>query len=107
MEKRDGEQDSIKPLSPSKERQLLSLMKAVKSNHDIQGSNFRLIVTPTKEIEEYKQRITQMSLPKRFGMYKTSKTYQPKTKTEVEIPEPNPDSEYTPPEGHKTRPIFD
>lgn len=48
-----------------------------------------------------------MSLPKRFGMYKTLKTYQPKTETEVEIPEPNPDSEYTPPEGHKVRSIFD
>ena len=49
--------------------QMNLLAKAVRFNHDKSGK-FKVMVTPDKEIEKYESRITQLTLPARFGMYK-------------------------------------
>lgn len=48
---------------------LSTLLKAVRFNHDKEG-DLRAIVSLDKEIEKYESRITQLTLPARFGMYK-------------------------------------
>jgi hypothetical protein len=48
------------------------LFEAVKYNHDL-PNNFITIVNPLEEIDLYNQRLTKMSLPGRFGMYKSKK----------------------------------
>ena len=50
--------------------------------------------------------MTQMTLPNRFGMYKTQKTFQRETQVEIEIPPFKPDDAQRDP-NHKYRGIFD
>ena len=92
-------------------KRLKLLAKAIRFNHDKSGS-FKVMVDPDHEIDLYKQRITQLTLPARFGMYKTPRNFPEKTPVDVEdpisqssssssnIPDSSKDS------SHKTRPIF-
>ena len=90
------------------------LVKAVKFNHDY-GSSMKCIVNPEKELEAYDQRITQLTLPNRFGMYREQVRNVPTTTpTKVEQPADKDISELDSSsssilanEGHKLRGIFD
>ena len=77
----------VKKMSHSQIRQLKSLVKAIKSNRGIEDGKFKVTVNPIKEMEQYKERITQLTLPHRFGMYKTPTRGVPKT-TEIELEDP-------------------
>ena len=52
-----------------------SLFKAIKTNHNLSGT-FIACVNPVKEMQKYKGRIMNISLPHRFGMYKPSKSME-------------------------------
>lgn len=91
-------------------RKLNELKKSIRFNHDIGNEKCKVIVNPDKERKNYGTGATQLTLPHRFGMYKTPMKDVPKiTKTELEDPmskigdmssilERNPD--------HKVRGIF-
>ena len=56
-------------------QKLKQLVEAIRFNHNIQdGEEFKLTVKPYKELARYKIGITQLTLPARFKMLKTSKT---------------------------------
>jgi hypothetical protein len=63
------------------------LVTAIKFNHNITKSHFTFEVNGDVELENYRKRITQLTLPHRFGAGKTQ-TKNLKAKTEVEIEEP-------------------
>ena len=68
--------------------ELKELSKAVKFNHNISGNgSFSLSVYSEEELERYKVGMTQLTLPQRFGMYKTPTKDVPKT-TKIELEEP-------------------
>ena len=99
-------------LESQKMKQMFDLAKAIRFNHDKSGS-FKVMVDPDHEIDLYKQRITQLTLPARFGMYKTPRNFPEKTPVDVEDPTSQsssssssnlPDSSKD--SSHKTRPIF-
>lgn len=80
--------------------------KAIKFNHPEERNGINAIVNVDEEIKNYQARITKLSLPYRFGMYK------PQIKNVQEVMDDettSPDGE-TPsvPDGpnHKTRKIF-
>lgn len=58
------------PLTESQSRQLSSLVKAVKFNHNIGPGKYIIRVNPSEEIRKYKERMAKFTLPHRFGMYK-------------------------------------
>ena len=69
-------------------QQLNSLVKAIRFNHNIPYEDFRLIVSPTDEIEKYKLKMAKSTLPTRFGMYKSSKSIK-KFDPYMELDDPN------------------
>ena len=86
------------------------ISKAVSFNHDKDGQ-FKAILDADKELNHYDVGITQLTLPQRFGLYKTPKKDIPKV-TEVELDDPpfNPDStssRLARNPNHKVRSIFD
>ena len=84
---------SFPSLTVNQIQQLNSLVKAIRFNHNIPHENFRLIVSPTDEIEKYKLKVAKSTLPNRFGMYKSSKSIK-KFDPYMELDNPNnaPDS---------------
>jgi FKBP-type peptidyl-prolyl cis-trans isomerase 2 len=46
------------------------LLKAVRYNHEISGEKFKLKVNVKEELDLYENRIMNISLPHRFGMYR-------------------------------------
>lgn len=101
----------VKKLSPSQKRQLNSLVRAVKSNNNIEGGKFKVTVKPKDEMAKYKERTAKLSLPARFGLYKTPTKDVPKfTDIELEDPPFLPDStssRFARNPNHKVRSIFD
>lgn len=100
-----------KPLTSSQSRQITSLIKAVKTNHGIGKGRYVIRVKPSEEIKKYKERITQLSLPHRFGMYKSLKKGMNK-RTDIELEIPTIQDNTDGPGGnnkpnHKRRCIFD
>lgn len=109
MKARESEMKTS-PLSSSQSRQLSSLIKAVKFNHNIGKGRYVIRVKPSEEIKNYKERITKLSLPNRFGMYRPLSKEKVPFKTKVDIEEPTEqqlDSTYVPDPNHKRRGIFD
>ena len=94
-------------------KRLKLLAKSIRFNHDKgEGGSFNAIVNPDKEIEHYEMGATQLTLPQRFGMYKTPTKDVPKfTDIKLEDPSSTLDStsssilEKNP--NHKVRGIFD
>ena len=85
--------------------QMEYLFEAVKYNHDL-PDNFITIVNPLEEIDLYNQRLTKMSLPGRFGMYKSKKEdAEEKLDIDPEDPPFNPSPRQVDP-SHKVRGIF-
>lgn len=66
--------------------QMTLLEKSIRFNHD-KDDKFVVMVDPDYEIENYQTGMTQLTLPHRFGMYKTPTKDVPKT-TEIELEEP-------------------
>ena len=62
------------------------LAKAIRFNHNKTGK-LNVMVDPDYEIENYKNGMTQLTLPHRFGLYKTPTKDVPKT-TEIELEDP-------------------
>jgi hypothetical protein len=62
------------------------LAKAIRFNHNKTGK-LNVMVDPDYEIEKYQIGMTQLTLPHRFGMYKTPTKDVPK-RTEVELEDP-------------------
>jgi hypothetical protein len=89
---------------------LIELQKAIQFNHDKNGT-FKVMVNPDKELDKYHNRITQLTLPNRFGMYREQiKNVKPKTPTNVETPknkEIDSSSSILNNPNHKARSIFD
>ena len=92
---------------------LRKLPKAIKFNHnkDSVGS-FKAKVNTDKEIEHYEMGPTQLTLPQRFGLYRTPTKDVPKT-TEIELEDPSEhfidstSSRLAKNPNHKVRGIFD
>lgn len=92
-------------------RKLNELKKSIRFNHDIGNEKCKVIVNPDNERKHYGTGAAQLTLPHRFGLYKTpTKNVPKKTKIELEDPtfniggkpsilERNPN--------HKVRSIFD
>ena len=97
------------PLTESQSRQLASLVKAVKFNHGIGSGKYIIRVNPSEEIRKYKERIAQLTLPNRFGMYK-GLTNRAKYDPNIVLEEPKTQLDSTsyekPDQDHKVRPIF-
>ncbi len=92
-------------MSQSQLEQLKYLFEAVQYNYDL-PDNFIVVVNPLEEIEIYNQRLTKMSLPGRFGMYKsTKKDAEEKLDIDPEDPPFNPNPRKVDP-NHKVRDIF-
>ena len=68
--------------------ELQNLAKAVRFNHDILDvQKVDMKIDPSWELENHALKITQLTLPHRFGMYKAaSRNVKIKTKTELEEP---------------------
>ena len=66
--------------------QMTLLEKSIRFNHDKDGK-FVVMVDPDHEIENYQTGMTQLTLPHRFGLYKTPTKDVPKT-TEIELDDP-------------------
>ena len=68
--------------------ELENLANAVRFNHDILDvENVDMRIDPYWELETHSTKITQLTLPHRFGMYKAvSKGASIKTKTDLEEP---------------------
>lgn len=96
-EKQEREKDRLKKMS--------DLVKAVRFNHDKSGK-LRAVVNQEKEIEKYMLAITQLSLPHRFGMYKTLKNNAKKKKIKLKVPKTDIPDEHQSDPNHKVRPIF-
>ena len=86
-----------------------TLVRAVRTNHDITDEIAKLWVDDKFEIETYKNRIAHLTLPYRFGMYKRLKNraeYNP----DIVLEDPEPQLDSTSSENidknHKVRPIF-
>ena len=86
---------------------LFLLLKAVKYNHNKGTGRIKAKVNPETEIERYQYRITKLSLPHRFGMYRPSKSMK-RFDSEIELDGlnivPKMDSADDP--SHKFRSIF-
>lgn len=85
-------------------------MKAVKFNHNISdGTKFKIKVKNIQaEIEEYSHRVAKLSLPNRFGMYKTPAKAKAEKIEDLELEEPSTEEhEVIPDPNHKKRGIFD
>ena len=67
-------------------KQMNLLAKAICFNHDKDG-NFHVMVNPDYEIANYQTGMTQLTLPQRFGLYRTPTKDVPKT-TEIELEDP-------------------
>lgn len=87
-----------------------NIVKAVSFNHDKDGQ-FKAVLDPDKELTHYDTGITQLTLPHRFGLYKTPTKDIPKTtKVDLEDPPFFPDStssRLARNPNHKVRSIFD
>ena len=86
------------------------LVKAIKFNHDIpDGRTFRIKVKDVeKELDEYEHRAAKLSLPHRFGMYKTPAKAKAEKIEDLELEEPSTEEhEVIPDPNHKKRGIFD
>lgn len=85
------------------------LIKAVRYNHNKGNKPFNAIVNPDVEIELYQSRIARLSLPHRFGMYKSLPNNARPMDIELEEPGKMPDStshgNQNP--NHRKRGIFD
>ena len=87
------------------------LARALKHNHSMESESFAMSnVFPFKEIMRYLnpiENVTQLTLPHRFGMYKTpTKGFNKTTEVELEDPPFNLDSTYSTLANHKVRDIF-
>ena len=59
----------MKEIPDKKTRELI---EALKFNHNIQDDSFTIdVFVPEEELDLYRSRITHLTLPRRFGMYKT------------------------------------
>lgn len=87
-----------------------NIVKATSFNHDKDGQ-FKAVLDPDKELTHYDTGITQLTLPHRFGLYKTPTKDIPKTtKVDLEDPPFFPDStssRFARNPNHKVRSIFD
>lgn len=88
------------------------LTRAVRFNHKLSDVTCKIdIVSVEQELEQYSCKASQLTLPARFGMYKTPTKDVPKT-TEIELEDPpfSPDStssRLAKNPNHKIRSIFD
>ena len=90
--------------------------KAVKHHIDIinfnaqKSGNFKVICNMDNQLEKYESRIVRLSLPHRFGMYKTQMDMPKTTEVELDTPceEPMEDSTIEREDGktHRVRGIF-
>jgi len=91
--------------------ELKSIAKAVRVNHEKGDSDIKCILNPDKELEVYNTGITQLTLPHRFGLYKTpTKNISKFTALELDDPPFLPDStssRLARNPNHKVRGIFD
>lgn len=91
--------------------ELKSIAKAVRVNHEKGDSDIKCILNPERELEMYNMGITRLTLPHRFGMFKTPTKDVPKfTDVQLEDPPFHPESTSSRLAGnpdHKVRPIFD
>ena len=89
--------------------QMKSLVDAVKSNHNLQGS-FITCVNPMDEMRMYMDRTACLTLPHRFGMYKSLK-HNAKFDKEMKLDDPNKQADSSSSSlvdnpNHKRRSIF-
>lgn len=100
----------MKEMSEEKSKELDELIEAVKFNYNIRENNFILeAFVPEEELDLYRSRITHLTLPRRFGMYKTqTKNVKAKEESfEAEEPETTIDKDYMETnKDHRIRPIF-
>lgn len=69
-------------------KKLFELPKAIRFNHNLPTSGkLKAIANLDKEIDNYEVGTTQLTLPHRFGMYKTPAKDVPKT-TKIELEDP-------------------
>lgn len=92
-------------------QELTDLANAVRFNHNKDDFDLKCILNPDRELKKYSTGITQLTLPHRFGLYKTPTKDVPKT-TEIELEDPPffPDStssRLARNPNHKVRSIFD
>ena len=89
-------------------KEIETLFSAMRFNHNKENSNsVKCLVNPDKEIKHYGLGPTQLTLPHRFGMYKTpTKDAKKTTQLDVEVPEFEPTERNANP-NHKVRNIFD
>lgn len=93
-------------------KKLFELPKAIRFNHNLSASGkLKAIANSNKELDNYEVGITQLTLPQRFGLYKTPTKGVPKTtKVDLENPPSFPDSassQLAENPNHKVRSIFD
>jgi hypothetical protein len=113
MQKRDV--PKVKKLTDSQKRQLNTLVRAIRFNRGLdESTDFKVSVVPNLEVSQYRLGMTQLTLPQRFGLYKTPTKGVPTT-TMVELDNPSNElldessvSEFVKNHpNHKVRGIFD